>query len=131
MPVYEYKGKKGIIYYIVYSANGRRKTEHIGKDKKLAEQVLHKRMTEVAENKYLDIKKEEKIRFEDFIDEYIELYLKANNFKWERSTKHNIKWLKQFFSGKYLHEITPLLVEKFKAERAKQIKWKRGKSKAN
>ena len=129
MPVYEYKGKKGIIYYIVYSANGRRKTEHIGKDKKLAEQVLHKRMTEVAENKYLDIKKEEKIRFEDFADEYVELYLKTNNFKWERSTKHNIKWLKQFFYGKYLHEITPLLVEKFKAERAKQVKGKGKKAK--
>jgi len=131
MPVYEYKGKRGIIYYIVYSANGRRKTEHIGKDKKLAEQVLHKRLTEIAENKFLDIKKEQKVKFEDFADEYVELYLKANNFAWERSAKHNIKWLKQFFSGKYLHEITPMLVEKFKAERAKQVKSaKTGKAKS-
>ena len=52
MPVYEYRGKKGTIYYIVYSVNGRRKTEHIGKDKKLAEAVLHKRLTEIAENRY-------------------------------------------------------------------------------
>jgi integrase len=52
--------------------------------------------------------------------------LKPNNFAWERSTKHNIKWLKQFFSGKCLHEITPMLVEKFKAERAKQLKSARG-----
>jgi len=122
MPVYEYKGKRGITYYIVYSANGRRKTETIGKDKKLAEQVLHKRLTEIAENKFLDIRKEQKVKFEDFADEYVELYLKPNNFAWERSTKHNIKWLKQFFSGKCLHEITPMLVEKFKAERAKQVK---------
>ena len=122
MPVYEYKGKRGTTYYIVYSAGGRRKTETIGKDKKLAEQVLHKRLTEIAENKYLDIKREEKIRFEDFVEEYIELYLKPNNFAWKRSSASNIKWLKQFFSGKCLHEITPVSVEKFKAERAKKVK---------
>ncbi|MBI5009433.1 MAG: family 20 glycosylhydrolase [Bacteroidia bacterium] len=50
--------------------DGRRKTETIGKDKKLAEKVLHKRLTEIAENKYLDVKKEEKIKFEDFADQY-------------------------------------------------------------
>ena len=42
MPVYAYKGKRGTTYYIVYSVNGRRKTETIGKDKKLAEKVLYK-----------------------------------------------------------------------------------------
>ncbi len=118
MPVYEYKGKKGIIYYIVYSHNGRRKTEHIGKDKKLAEAVLHKRLTEIAENRYLDVKKEEKIRFEDFADEYLELHSKLKRSY--NTDKKIVGLLKNFFGGKYLYEITSLDVERFKSVRARQ-----------
>lgn len=121
MPVYEYKGKKGTTYYIVYSVDGRRKTETIGKDKKLAENVLHKRLTEIAENKYLDVKKEEKIWFEDFADQYLDFYCKPNNKTWETSDKIKIKNLKRYFSGKYLYEITPLDIEKYKSERIKKV----------
>jgi len=39
MAVYEYKGKKSGIYYIVYFVNGKRKKENIDKDRKLAELV--------------------------------------------------------------------------------------------
>ncbi len=121
MPVYEYKGKKGITYYIVYSVNGRRKTETIGKDKKLAEKVLYKRLTEIAENKYLDIKKEEKIWFEDFADQYLDFHCKPNNKTWETSDEIKIKNLKRYFSRKYLYEITPLDIEKYKSERIKKV----------
>ncbi|MGD0336041.1 MAG: site-specific integrase [Candidatus Omnitrophota bacterium] len=119
MPVYEYKGKKGIIYYIVYSYNGRRKTEHIGKDKKLAEAVLHKRLTEIAENKYLDVRKEQKIKFEEFADEYLQLHSKHKRSY--NTDKKIVGLLKSFFGGKYLYEITSLDVERFKSARAKQV----------
>ncbi|MBM3248483.1 MAG: hypothetical protein FJZ10_03565, partial [Candidatus Omnitrophica bacterium] len=76
---------------------------------------------EIAENKYLDIRKEQKIKFEDFADEYLELYSKPNNKSWMKSDRHNLKSLKDFFSGKYLYEITPMLVEKFKAKRAQEV----------
>ena len=121
MPVYEYKGKKGTTYYIVYSVNGRRKTETIGKDKKLAEKVLHKRLTEIAENRYLDVKKEEKIKFEDFADQYLEFHCKPNNKTWKTSDEKKINNLKKYFSGKHLHEITPLDIEKYKSERIKRV----------
>ncbi len=122
MPVYEYQGKKGTIYYIVYSINGRRKTEHIGKDKKLAEAVLHKRLTEIAENRYLDVKKEEKVKFEDFAAQYLEFHCKLNNKTWKTSDEKKVNNLKKYFSGKYLYEITSLDVEKFKSARAKKVK---------
>jgi len=122
MPVYEYQGKKGTIYYIVYSVNGRRKTEHIGKDKKLAEKVLHKRLTEIAENRYLDVKREEKIKFEDFAAQYLEFHCKPNNKTWKTSDENKVNNLKKYFSGKYLYEITPLDIEKYKSGRIERIK---------
>jgi integrase len=121
MPIYAYKGKRGITYHIIYFVNGKRKKETIGGDKKLAEVVLHKRLTEIAEGKYLDVKREEKIKFEDFADHYLEVYCKPNH-KSFKSDINNIKALKRFFAGKYLYEITSEDVEKFKAERIKEGK---------
>lgn len=111
--------KKGN-WYIDYYAYGKRKREKIGASKKLAENVLRKRKLEIAEGKFLDIRKEQKIKFENFVNEYIEIYLKHNR-SWPKADACNIKCLKSYFGGKYLYKITPLLIEKFKAERAKKV----------
>ncbi len=113
--------KKGKDYYIDYYVQGKRKREKIGASKTLAETVLKKRKVEIAENKFLDIKREQKTKFEDFADEYVEIYLKPNNRSWRKAEAHNIKRLKSYFGGKYLYEITPLLVEKFKIQRSKEV----------
>src|ERR1700689_1428912 len=63
-------------YFIEYYANSRRIREKIGSSKSLAETVLQKRLVEVAENKHLDVKKNIKIRFEEFSDQFLELYSK-------------------------------------------------------
>jgi len=120
MPVYKRKSKKGQTYCISYFVNGIRKREVIGKDKKLAEQVLHKRLTEVAENKYFDIRRAEKVKFEDFADQYLNTHCKNNNRSWKHADTANIKSLKRYLSGKYLHEITLLDIERFKADRLKE-----------
>ena len=112
---------KGENWYIDYYVSGRRKREKIGPSKALAELVLKKRKVEIAKGKFLDIRKEEKIKFADFVDEYVEVYLKPNCRSWEKSELHNLKHLKSFFAGKYLHEITPLLVERFKIERSRKV----------
>ncbi|MFH1014745.1 MAG: tyrosine-type recombinase/integrase [Nitrospirota bacterium] len=112
--------KKGN-WFIDYYAYGKRKRKKIGPSKALAENVLRKLRVEIAENKYLDIKKEQKIKFEDFADEYLELHSKPNNKSWFKSDRHNVNNLKAHFSGRYLHEITPLLIEKYKVERSKEV----------
>ena len=112
--------KKGS-WYIDYYACGRRKREKIGPSKSLAETVLKKRKVEIAEGKFLDIRKEQKVKFEDFTQQFIELYLKPNNMSWEKSELHNIKRMEKFFAGHHLHEITPILIEKFKIERGKEV----------
>lgn len=108
-------------WFIDYRANGRRIREKIGPGKSLAEIVLKKRKVEIAENKFLDIKKEQKIRFEDFADEYLEVHCKSNNKSWYKSDYFNLKNLKECFAGKYLHEITPKDIEQYRAERIKEV----------
>lgn len=113
--------KRGDAWWIDYYFLGRRKREKIGTSKTLAETVLYKRKLAIAENKFLDIKKESKIKFEDFADEYFTLHSKVNKKSWKDADMGNIKCLKRFFGGRYLHEITPLLIEKFKIERSKEV----------
>lgn len=110
------------IYWIdYYLSDGTRKRESLGVvSKAFAETVLCKRKVEIAEGKYLDIKKEQKIKFEDFADEYLNLHCKINNKSWFKSDCRNLTILKRFFPGRYLHEVTPHLVEQFKSVRTKE-----------
>jgi len=107
-------------FYIEYYHAGKKYREQIGSSKSLAETVLQKRKVQMAEGKFLEKKKEAQIKFEAFADEYFELHCKVNNKKsFDTADKHNIKVLKAFFPGLYLHEITPHKVQTFKSERAK------------
>jgi len=108
-------------WFIDYYANGRRKREKIGTSKALAETVLKKRKVEIAEGKFLDIKKEQKIKFGDFADEYLEVHCKSNNKSWHKSDQPNLNHLKKHFAGKYLHEITPGDIERYRSERIKEV----------
>ena len=107
--------KKGENYYIDYYANGRRKREKIGPSKTLALNVLRKRKVEIAENKFLDIQKEDKIKFKEFAVLYLENHSKINNKGWKKGdwvvlNPKNPKSLVAFFGEKYLYEITPLMI---------------------
>ena len=94
----------------------------IGKNKALAESVLRKIQTDIVEKKYLDIRESEKIKFKDFSVEYLDNYAKLNNKSWEKATLCCIKCLNAYFGEKYLSEITPFLIEGFKAQRMKVVK---------
>ena len=107
-------------WFIDYYAQGKRYREKVGSSRKLAEIVLKKRKVEIAENKFLDIKREQRVKFEDLTKLYLELHARPNKKTWH-SDEDTIKVLNRHFLGKYLHEITTMLVEKFKAERAKEV----------
>jgi len=108
-------------WYIDYYAQGKRIKKLIGPNRTLALNVLRKKKVEIAENRHLDVKKELKIKFEDFAHEYLELHSKPNNKSWQKSDLHNVNCLKKFFSGLYLYEITSEMVDRFKAERIKKV----------
>jgi integrase len=102
--------------------DGSRRREKIGSSKRLAELVLQKRRVEIAEGRFLDKKHENKIKFDILADEYLELHSKVNNKSWKKSDCNNLKILKAHFTGKNLSDITPHLIDQFKAERIKEVK---------
>jgi len=108
-------------FYIDFCDKGKRKREHVGSSRSLAETVLKKRLVEVAEGRYLDIKKENRIKFENFADEYLQLHCKTNNKCWLTNDTLLLTVLKRHFSGKFLDEITPHLIEKFKSDRIADV----------
>ena len=109
-------------YFIQYYADGKNVRRKVGSSKGLAEIALKKIKVAIAEGRYLDIKKEQKVKFENFADEYIKTHSKTNNKSWEQTDLHTVKCLKAFFSGKYLYDITPQMVEQFKAKRVTEVK---------
>ncbi len=117
MSVFQKSGNWFIDYRL---PNGRRKREKVGTSKRLAETVLSKRMVEIAEGRFLNIVKKEKIRFEDFIQEYLNLHAKPNKKSW-KSDEYNLLSLRKYFKGKYLYAFDAKDIERFKAERIKQV----------
>ncbi len=111
---------RGKNWYIDFYAGGRRHRDKIGTSRILAEHALHKIKGQLAENKWLDVNKKEKIRFEDFAETFLNLHSKPNKKSW-KSDFYNLKALAPFFDGKYLFEITTEDVEKFKAARANSV----------
>ncbi len=108
-------------YFIDYRLpNGKRRREKVGASKKLAETVLAKRKVEIAEGKFLDIRKQVKIKFETFAEEFLNIHSKANKKSW-KSDYYYLETLKEFFKGKYLYELTIKDVEKFKLDRSQVV----------
>ncbi len=77
-------------------------------------------MVQVAENRFLEVEKYDKIKFEKMTNLYLENYSKPNK-KSSRRDVTSINNLKPFFAGKYLHEITPLDMEKYKRGRQGEV----------
>jgi len=111
---------KGGEFYIDFYVKGRRKREKIGPSKTLAIKVLRKRKVEIAENKFLDIDRVEKIKFEDFFETFLKLNNKATAIRWREAYRTISKPILKYFGNKYLHEITSLLIHEYIAERSRQ-----------
>lgn len=110
------------VWYVDYlTAEGMRIRHKAGPNKTIAEKVLNKKLTLVAENKYLDIRRDPKILFSEMVDKYIEMFLKLNRPTWWKSEKHNLRHLNDYFGNRCLNQINALDIEKFKAERLKVV----------
>ncbi len=109
------------VYYIDCCCDKKRYREKVGPNKTIAQAALHKRLTEISEKRFLDVKKVTKVRFEDFADQYLEGHCKVNHKAYEKASGSQLKMLKKDFGGKFLDEITPLDIEKYKGERLKKV----------
>ena len=113
------RGKKWGISYV--DPHGRQVRKMISPYKESAERILKKVETEIVEGKYLDIKKCDKILFEDFAPEYIKTHVRLGS-KNPRSQEYMIKQLVTRFQGKYLHQIDGLMVRQYMARRLEGVR---------
>jgi len=114
--------QKGKDWYIDYYHRGRRKRKKIGHSKKLALQVLQDVQLKIAKGEYLGIYDEKKIPFEEYAKQYL-AFSKANKAwsTYQRRDRFSIDNLVSFLKGKYLFEITPEMIEKYKVGRLEKV----------
>ncbi len=96
--------KRGRIYWINYTADGRPYRESVGPDKRLAEQVLYKRKLAIAEHKFFPQRTRSAIGFREMADLYLELHAKQKPSA--RVTGGTLKALNAFFGDKPIDRIT-------------------------
>jgi len=104
--------KKGLTWYIDYYVEGRRRREAVGPNRKMAEKALAKRKVQIAEGRFLNIRKQSKVTFEELSEAYMK-YARTNKRSWGRDG-YSIKWLSGEFAGKRLRDITALSIEEYK-----------------
>ncbi len=113
---------KGKNWYIDYYAKEHRRRKKIGLSKKLAELVLKDVHLENAREEYLGILEDKKMLFDEYAGKYLD-YSKANKSPatYMRSERFSVKQLTLAFKGKYLYGITPVMIEKYKADRLQDV----------
>ena len=87
------------------------------KNKKTAETIYAKQRVAIAENRYLDIKKESDISFRDFGRLYLERHSKPNKKSWKSGDEYGLKRLNRFFGDKILCKMTQAEIEEYIAIR--------------
>jgi integrase len=113
--------KKQGVYWIDYYVSGHRKREHIGPDKRLADTVLKKRKVEIAEGRFLERRHPVTTTFDELTDTYFAYTVHQQRKRsWPRD-RTSIRALSAYFGGKRLTDITPALIEKYRAWRRETI----------
>jgi integrase len=120
--------ERGKSFQLDYYMNGERvretvKIEGIPKDKITrtdAEKILNIRLAQVARGEKIALKSKS-ILFDTLCKKYLNEYSKVNKRSWKRD-RQSIKYFLGQFDGKTLNQLSPLLIEGYKRERAKVVK---------
>ena len=110
--------KRGENYYIDFTFHGERVREMIGPSRKGADKVIAKRRAAIAENKFLDVRKElDPIEFHDFSVKYL-AWAKVNKAKnsYNRDLT-SMRHLNKEFENRNIHEITLEEVDNYYTKR--------------
>ena len=121
MGVFKRKNRNGVegdVWYVdYYDPSGKRIIKAIGPTKKEAEAYLGKIKASIREGRFFDIKKENRVTFNELLDVYIE---KFNDTKFYHSTvKFFIPAIREYFGDRLLSEINYKLLEDFRDLRKK------------
>jgi integrase len=112
----KYSGKA---YWIEWYQEGKRRRERIGPNKGAAEHRLREVLSARAEGRHVKKPREAKMTFQDLAKRYHE-WSKVNNKSYAVNKHHYINQVTRNFGSRRLADISPWLVEKWKAERIKE-----------
>ncbi|NIO04544.1 MAG: tyrosine-type recombinase/integrase [Proteobacteria bacterium] len=107
--------KRGKSYQIDYFDPTGKRVRRSFKKRKDAEAELGKRVSLIAEDRYLEVKKESKVTFDELAEKYIENFRHQRSF--DRSKRFFINTLMDRFKGRMLSTITYYECESFRTER--------------
>ena len=117
--------QRGDNWYMDFTFHGHRVREMIGPSRKGAEKVIAKRKAEIAENKFLDVRKDpDPIKFHEFAKEYLPIAL-ANRKQSEKIKQRELsimRTLDREFGEKNIAEITNWNIEQWKKKRREKVK---------
>lgn len=108
-------------WYVDYHAGGKRIREVVKNAQNRAQAVMHlqEKVTEAFNQVHCSHKERKPITFTELGDVYLQNYAKVNKKSWKEDMYRIEANLKPFFGGMNLDEITPLLIENYRAERLK------------
>lgn len=99
-------------WYISYFYKGRRIREKVGSSKTLANKALKKREVEIAEDKFLDIKRIQRVKFTELVQDYKRLHAQGKK-SFRSHYQVCLNHLGNHFAQCFLHEITPKRIEDY------------------
>ena len=107
--------KRGRNWYVRFRHAGKEHWESAGPEKRSAERLLAKRITEIAEGRFLDKRKRCTVTFQEFAPRFLE-WSKANKRSWKRD-RLCVRNLSVRFAGELLSKITLPAVEQYRQAR--------------
>jgi hypothetical protein len=91
--------KRGDIYWISYSYQGKQYRESTGTDNKhFARDLIAKRQVEIREQRLFDVKKDAKVSFEELAQDFLRFYQERDRRSLNRA-ETSVKHLSTFFGG--------------------------------
>lgn len=118
MHIKQRNGKYVLDYYVKVKGILRRREETFP-TRRLAELAMAKRRVEVAEGKFLDVRRRPVADFEEVVEKYLK-WAKGNKVSWDRDALSLTNWKKEL-KVKKLSEISTLDVERFKLKRRDKV----------
>src|SRR5580704_3790632 len=116
--------RRGKIWWYGFKFQGRRLQESSGfTNKTAALRVEAKRRADLLDRRAGFIKAKLAPRFDEFVEQFLKWSAQLHRPKTYQLHDNNCKSLKRFFDGKWLDEITPVMVEDFKLARVQEKRW--------
>lgn len=119
--VFKRRDRHDAFFWIEFiDEDGRKRRERISPNKRHAEEVLNKRLTEVAERKFLTNRESGRLKFKDFAQDYLDRVVPT--LRWADQAARIVGYWVDYFGDKRMAEVTAAEIERYRVDRLKEFK---------